>query len=131
MAKQKTNKRSRRLAEQTSGAILNNGRMVTDSEVLRVLRQWSFRKNRTRKNVRPDGADHVESDTLGIVATRDGRVCLSKQTRKHTNLFRLLARWLRGNGPNVGRSFPFTSINVNGSGERAQYCTPVYCDSIS
>ncbi len=93
---------------------MNSGRMVTDSEVLRVLRQWSFRKNRNRKNVLPLGNDYVESDTLGIVATRDGRVRLSKQTRRHTNLFKLLSRWLQSNGPNVGRTFPFTSINVNG-----------------
>ena len=108
-------KRSRRLAEQTARAILDSGRIVTDSDVLLLLRQWKFRKNKSRRNVLPPGSDHVESDTLGIVATRDGRVCLSKPTRRHANCFKLLAHWLRGNGPGVGRDFAFTSINVNGS----------------
>ena len=108
-------KRSRRLAEQTARSILDSGRIVTDSDVLLLLRQWAFRKNKSRRNVLPLGSDHVESDTLGIVATRDGRVCLSKPTRRHANCFKLLAHWLRGNGPGVGRDFAFTSINVNGS----------------
>ena len=108
-------KRSRRLAEQTARATLDSGRIVTDSDVLLLLRQWKFRKNKSRRNVLPLGNDHVESDTLGIVATRDGRVCLSKPTRRHANCFKLLAHWLRGNGPGVGRDFAFTSINVNGS----------------
>ena len=63
-------KRSGRLAEQTARAILDSGRIVTDSDVLLLLRQWAFRKNKSRKNVLPLGSDHVESDTLGIVATR-------------------------------------------------------------
>ena len=107
-------KRSRKLAEQTARAILDSGRIVTDADVLLVLRRWAFRRNKSRKNVLPPGSDHVESDTLGVVATRDGRVCLSKPTRRHANCFKLLAQWLRSNGPGVGRDFAFTSINVNG-----------------
>ena len=102
------------MAEKTAAAILDSGRMVTDADVLRLLRQWAFRKNKSRRNVLPPGSDFVESDTLGIVATRDGRVCLSKPTRKHANCFKLLAQWLQSNGPCVGRDFAFTSINVNG-----------------
>ena len=67
-------KRSRRLAEQTARSILDSVRIVTDSDVLLVLRQWAFRKNKSRKNVLPLGSDHVESDTLGVVAIR--HLCL-------------------------------------------------------
>ena len=71
-------------------------------------------QNSTREIISYDGF-FLSQDTLGIVATRDGRVCLSKPTRKCANCFKLLALWLRCNGPSVGREFKFTSINVNGS----------------
>ena len=105
-------KRSRKQAERFARGVLSGGRgTVKDADVLSTLRRWSFRKNQTRKNVRPEGVDHVKSDTLGLVATRDGRVTLSRHTR--TDVFRLLAQWLRVHGPSVGKPFPFTSINVN------------------
>ena len=55
-------KRNRRTAERTAKMILGSGRMVTDSDVLQVLQQWASRKNKSRKNVLPLGADYVESD---------------------------------------------------------------------
>ena len=50
-------KRSRKLAEQTARAILDSGRIVTDADVLLVLRKWAFRKNKSRKNVLPPGSE--------------------------------------------------------------------------
>ena len=39
-------------------------RDITDDEVLAVLKEWSFRKNPDRRNVMPDGEDHVPSETF-------------------------------------------------------------------
>ena len=86
-------KRSRKLAEQTAKAILDSGRIVTDADVLLVLRRWAFRKNKSRKNVLHPGSDHVESDTLGIVAARIvvcllGQACINFLRPKATPLVR-------------------------------------------
>jgi hypothetical protein len=106
-------KRSRKHADRLAKDVLDSSRgTVTDADVLRTLARWSFRKNQTRKNVRPKGLDHVHSDTLGLVSTRNGRVVLSKHTR--ANVLKLFAQWLRAHGPpSVARAFPCTSINVN------------------
>ena len=60
-------KRSRRTAERTAKMILGSGRVVTDSDVLQMLQHWAFRKNRSRKNVLPLGAEYVESDMSKLI----------------------------------------------------------------
>jgi hypothetical protein len=110
-----TTKRSRRRANEVAGQTLGAGNtVIVDAQVLEVLRMWRFKVNKTRKNVCPEGRDHVFSDTLGLVSCRDGRTCLTKLTRDNPAMFRLLCSWLKSNRPAVfQRHFAFTSISVN------------------
>ena len=48
-------KRRRKRAEDRALEILRQGRSVTDAEVLEVLEQWRFHKNKSRQNVLPEG----------------------------------------------------------------------------
>ena len=73
---------------------------------------WQFTENVTRANVMPRGVDFVFSETLGLVSTRDGKVTVSKLTKRFPAVFHILALWLRRSWPLADR-FPFTSISVN------------------
>ena len=88
--------------------------VVTDEDVLDVLRLWHFKSNRTRTNVFPAGANFVHSDTLGAIRNRVGKVVPTKQTVKNLAVFALLSRWLEDNIPDVfTQPFTFTSVNLN------------------
>ena len=88
--------------------------VVTDEDVLDVLRLWHFKSNRTRTNVFPAGASFVHSDTLGAIRNRVGKVVPTKQTVKNPAVFALLSRWLEDNIPDVfTQPFTFTSVNMN------------------
>ena len=88
--------------------------VVTDEDVLDVLRLWHFKSNRTRTNVFPAGASFVHSDTLGAIRNRVGKVVPTKQTVKNPAVFALLSRWLEDNIPDVfAQAFTFTSVNMN------------------
>ena len=85
-----------------------------DDDVLAVLRTWYFGRNRIRTHVFPEGATSVQSDTMGLVRARDGRVMLSGMTTKHRDVFKLLCRWINGQLPSAyTRPFAFTSISMN------------------
>ena len=106
-------RRSRPKAHRLAGQLLDQTH-VSDDGVLKVLRLWHFNHNRTRANVMPAGVDSVQSDTLGLVRSRDGRVLATISTVKFSNVFALLCRWLRDHHPDgLAMSFPFTSISVN------------------
>ena len=107
--------RSRKRADKIARRILNSKTVLCDEHVLRVLGAWKFNRNTSRKNVLPRGRAFVYSDTLGLVATRTGKVMVTKSARAYSNVFALLRSWLRCHEP-VGSwrgRFPFTSINVN------------------
>ena len=88
--------------------------VVSDGDVLDVLRQWQFKTNRTRTNVFPVGANFVHSDTFGAIRDRIGKVVPTRQTIQHPSVFALLSRWLEDNLPAVFmQPFAFTSVNVN------------------
>ena len=53
-------KRRRKRAEDRALEILRQGRSVTDAEVLEVLEQWRFHKNKSRQNVLPAGEESVQ-----------------------------------------------------------------------
>ena len=74
---------------------------ITDEDVLDVLDRWYFAKNTARANVFPIGVQSVESDTLGLVRSRTGRVTATSITRKAPAVFELLARWLAENLPPI------------------------------
>ena len=101
--------------------------VVTDEDVLDVLRLWQFKTNRTRTNVFPVGANFVHSETFGAIRNRIGKVVPTKQTIQHPPVFALLSRWLEDNLPVVFmQSFAFISINVSfgyaARPHRDQYC---------
>ena len=88
--------------------------VVTDEDVLEVLRLWHFKSNRSRTNVFPEGANFVHSDTLGAIRNRVGKVVPTKLTIQNPAVFALLSRWLEDNIPEVfTQPFTFTSVNVN------------------
>ena len=59
------------------------GAKITDQDVLRVFRQWGFKKNDVRVNVIPEGEQWVFSDTLGLLRDRRGQDLLTGATRAY------------------------------------------------
>ena len=92
--------------------ILRNA-VVGDSDVLDVLRAWRVKPNKSRKNVTPDGAPFVYSETMGLVRSRTGRIAMTEIAHTYENVFKLLCRWLADNSPPAQYPFPFTSSSVN------------------
>jgi len=89
-------------------------RMVTNNEILTVLRAWSFKRNDRRKNVLPEGVAWVYSDTFGLQRRRDGAVTHTAVTPKFPNISRVLNKWLQDRKPTgIATCFPCTSITVN------------------
>ena len=105
-------KRSRKGANTEAEVLLASGCAITDETILRVLRMWQFTENVTRANVMPRGVNFVFSETLGLVSTRDGKVTVSKLTKRFPAVFQILALWLRQSWPLADR-FPYTSVSVN------------------
>ena len=103
-------KLSRKHANALAEDFVRPGGIVTDSAVLAVLRLWRFSNNVSRENVRPRGQSYIHSDTLGALMSRTGRISITKATKEHPAVFRLLALWLKSWFPH-DRPFPFTSIN--------------------
>ena len=67
--------RSRKRAEAMAEEVLRKGCYVTDADMLATLRLWRYHRNKTRTNVMRENETWVYSDTLGIVRSRDGRLC--------------------------------------------------------
>ena len=102
--------RSRKKANQLASTLLESGGAITDQAALDALRLWRFHKNKVRTNVMREEQKWVYSDTLGIVRSRDGRLCLTKATRDHPAFFRLLNTWVQDNKPAFLKdNFPYTS----------------------
>jgi hypothetical protein len=102
--------RSRRRANALSQAALARGDAITDADVLEALRSWRWHQNKIRKNVMQEDQEFVLSDTLGIVRSRDGRLCLTKASREHPDFLTLLCTWVRDARPSsLKEPFVFTS----------------------
>ncbi|CAK0822938.1 unnamed protein product, partial [Prorocentrum cordatum] len=107
-------RRMRRLcAEQRASRLLEEGRTVSDGDVLEVLRLWDFENNTSRTNVMPEGVDSVASETLGLVRTKIGQLMVPRRTADYPGFVSILAKYLRDHLPPEVPEFPFTSINVN------------------
>ena len=107
-------KRRRRDADALATELLDAGRQLSDADVLAVLSRWSFRPNKNRQNVLPEGADFVYSDTLGLTRDRKGTVAVDSYTRQFPNVFRFLGKWIKQRRPvEFSHDFPFTSISLN------------------
>ena len=106
-------RRNRYAAESYADGVLRAGVNVTEEQVLAGLRLWYFKKNKVRTNVMPAGASFVESETLGLVRSRDGRIVATRNTVKYNRFFAMLTAWFRHNRPTDVRLFPFTSISCN------------------
>ena len=106
--------RKRRDADHQEAEYLRSGQPLTDLHVLGVFSLWRFRSNKTRKNVLPDGAEFVHSDTLGLVCDRREMIVVDAATRMWPNIFRLIIVWLRQRMPSsLLMDFLCTSISVN------------------
>ena len=73
------------------------GGKITDQDVLRVFREWGFKKNDVRVNVIPEGEQWVFSDTLGLLRDRCGRYLLTGPTKAYPQVVRLVNRWMKEN----------------------------------
>ena len=105
-------KRSRQKANLVAEEMLAAGCAIGDDKMLRVLRHWKFSENTSRLNVMPRDAVYVESDTLGLVSTRQGVVTASRLTKRYPAVFQFLSSWVRQAFP-LTPCFAFTSVNVN------------------
>eukprot|EP00416_Gambierdiscus_australes_P015148 CAMPEP_0171058468 /NCGR_PEP_ID=MMETSP0766_2-20121228/2510_1 /TAXON_ID=439317 /ORGANISM="Gambierdiscus australes, Strain CAWD 149" /LENGTH=770 /DNA_ID=CAMNT_0011513745 /DNA_START=177 /DNA_END=2489 /DNA_ORIENTATION=- len=100
-----------RMAEEFLANAEKTGEKVADSQVLSLMRQWSFRRNTARKVVAPDNMPIVDSDTFGIMRNQAGVWIITHATRDYPAVTRLLTRWLRDSLP--VQDFACTSIHVN------------------
>mmetsp|Transcript_21164 Transcript_21164/g.68467 ORF Transcript_21164/g.68467 Transcript_21164/m.68467 type:complete len:731 (-) Transcript_21164:396-2588(-) len=95
----------------------SKGLLITDADVLHVLKLWAFKDNTTRQNVMKESIDFVNSDTLGLLAGYDGTVQVNQSTRHYPAVPHLLTRWLKDHLPDEcgmkENGFHHTSINVN------------------
>ena len=106
-------RRSRRSANLAAIEKLNKVRINND-DVTDVLDRWSFSQNTRRINVIPCGATAVQSDTLGLVRTRTGKVVPTAMTKRYHEVFHLLCRWQKEHQPPCfAFLFPCTSISIN------------------
>jgi len=100
------------------------GELVTEKDVLSVLRAWGFKENVDRPNVIPEGQEFVYSDTVGLQKARDGRLLVGSATVPFPAFTRILVQYLRDHWPkDLPSDFPFTSISVN-----AAYAAPRHRD---
>ncbi len=106
--------RSRRKADAMAKELLESPAGITDAVVTLLLDRWLFKANLARKNITPDGAPPVHSDTIGLVMSRTGKVFVTKSARQFPNFLSVLCRWLREHGrPEFSRPFCFTSVCLN------------------
>ena len=102
--------RGRLIADATAAQILQraaiDGGRITDDDILRVFRQWRFKKNDARTNVLPEGKSWVFSDTLGLIRDRCGKYMLTGPSR-YLEVCRVLNRWMK---ENLSSAFCCTSI---------------------
>ena len=107
-------KRRRRDADALATELLASGKNLSDADLLAVLSRWTFKPNKNRTNVLPEGVDSVYSDTLGLTRDRRGTVAVDAYTRERPGVFRLLCEWLKQRRTaELARDFPFTSISMN------------------
>eukprot|EP00933_Yihiella_yeosuensis_P034377 TRINITY_DN27878_c0_g1_i1.p1 TRINITY_DN27878_c0_g1~~TRINITY_DN27878_c0_g1_i1.p1 ORF type:complete len:367 (-),score=45.35 TRINITY_DN27878_c0_g1_i1:116-1216(-) len=106
--------RKRRIANNVARALLQKNQEISDKHVVMVLKSWGFGRNTARQNVMPLGAEWVNSDTLGMNRSRDGRVKVTGASRRHKYVTNLLVRWFKdGSRANGLADFKCTSIAVN------------------
>ena len=56
----------------------------------------------------------MQSESLGLVRSRDGQFLLTKYTRKWNFFFQALCKWLENHYPtDVDERFPFTTTSLN------------------
>ena len=105
--------RGRLIADATAAQVLEraaiDGGRITDDDILRVFRQWRFKKNDARTNVLPEGKPWVFSDTLGLIRDRCGKYMLTGPSR-YVEVCRVLNRWMKDN---LSSAFCCTSISLN------------------
>ena len=100
-------RRNRSLAAHDMAMARLSSPVVTDEDVLDVLRHWLFGRCRSAEK-------EEQIDMLGVIRRQDGRVALSKITRKSPAVFALLSRWIEDNMPNEFKEpFHFTTIHIS------------------
>ena len=105
---------SRLQAEATAADLMSRGRRITDADVLRVFRLWSFKRNDIRTNVIPEGQDWVYSDTFGLIRDRCGQYYMTAPTKAYPRVVRLVNAWMRDCWTErSSHAFCCTSISVN------------------
>ena len=106
--------RSRRKADAKAKELLEMQGKIDDNDILMLLRLWHFKRYRKRRNAVPSDRACVQSESLGLVRSRDGQFLLTKYTRKWNFFFQALCKWLENHYPtDVDERFPFTTTSLN------------------
>ena len=71
----------------------DNG-IVSKRDLWEVIQRWKCHRDTGRKKVHPEGQDHVDSDTVGLVWTLDGRWCLTDTVKRYPAFVRVLNKFL-------------------------------------
>merc|ERR1719336_1792704 len=81
-------KRSRANVEAASvlAAATAEERPITDDDVLRVLRLWAIKENRTRTGVIPQGKPFVLSETMGLLNCQGGRLIATLHVKQYPKM---------------------------------------------
>ena len=90
-------------------------REVTDEELFKVMRTWTYKRNVDRNNLRPDDESFVLSEVFGAVRTRVGEWRVSAVTRDYPSVSILLNKWLedRMEGSIMDADWLCSSIMMN------------------
>jgi len=94
-----------------------HGRKINDKDIAEVLDVWTFKDNKKRTNVMPEGTKSVNSEMLGLIRIRAfSTFCPAGKTKRYPLVTKLLCRFLEENPPKgLSRrmKFPFTTVCIN------------------
>ena len=109
--------RRRMMANDMAKGILSirkkEGKVISEEDILGVLRVWDFKRNTGRPNVQPDSSAFIFSETLGLVHDRRGRTVAGNPTLGYPHVAHLLNRFLVERLPNQMAGFKFSSVTIN------------------
>merc|ERR1711951_277375 len=85
----------RRRANALAHQFVDAGSLVSDGQLLEVLRLWGLARSASRRNVAPPGMTHIFSECFGLVYDRTGKWVVSTVTQMFPHVACLLNAWLR------------------------------------
>ena len=101
-------------AHQLAESILKQGSDIASDDILQLLRQWPFSRNRKRTNVLPSGRTWVHSDTFGLVNdATTGNPVLTVLAQQFPAIARIIYKWASALCTWLPEGIPCTSLTIN------------------